>query len=255
VRPVNTNTATLLIAAAAITLTACGGQTPEDGGASTTTDAAELARLRTTVDALERRKTRLEDERQVKRLQHAFGYYIDRGLWDEAAELFADDGTIEIGLDGVYVGRERVREYLYAFGGGESGLPEGRLNEHLQIMPVITVAEDGASALGRWRAIILGGELGGEAYWGEGPYENRYVKDNGIWKIDQLHWYQTVVVPYEDGWQFNDDLNGGIWVSDRLPPDRPPSVRYDTWPATYLPPFHFPNPVTGQRSTATEAAR
>ena len=53
------------------------------------------------------------------------------------------------------------------------------------------------------------------------------------------------VVPYEGGWQVNEDVNGGKWVSGTLPPDRPPSVEYETWPGTYLPPFHFPNPVIG----------
>ena len=112
-------------------------------------------------------------------MQHAYGYYVDRALWDDVAALFADDGTIEIGLDGVYVGKERVREYLHALGGGRAGLVDGELNEHLQVMPVITVAADGRTAKARWRAITLTGELGGEAFWGEGPYENEYVKDGG----------------------------------------------------------------------------
>ena len=107
--------------------------------------------------------------------------------------LFADDGTIEIGLDGVYVGKARVREYLYALGGGRQGLVDGELNEHLQVMPVITVAADGLTAKARWRAITLTGELGGDAFWGEGPYENEYVKDGGVWKIKTLHWYQALL--------------------------------------------------------------
>ena len=61
---------------------------------------------------LTQRVERLEGHRAVKKLQRAFGYYVDRGLWSEAADLFADGGTIEIGLDGVYVGRERIAEYL-----------------------------------------------------------------------------------------------------------------------------------------------
>lgn len=217
-----------------------------DRPATDTDEAARLAQLRGTVEALERRRTRLEDERQIKRIQHAFGYYVDRGLWDEAADLFADDGTIEFGLDGVYAGRERVREYLHALGGGRAGLGEGTLNEHIQFMPVVTVAQDGTRAQARWRNIIMGGEHGGDAYWGEGPYENEYVKQDGVWKIARLHWFQTVVVPYEHGWMDHDDLNGGIWVSDELPPDRPPGMPYETWPNTFLPPFHFPNPVTGE---------
>ncbi len=206
-------------------------------------EAAQLEALAARVAALERRKGLVEDVNAIERLQHAYGYYVDRGLWDEVANLFADDGTLEIGLDGVYVGKARVREYLYALGGGRQGLLDGELNEHLQVMPVITVAPDGRSAQARWRAITLTGELGRDAFWGEGPYENEYVKSDGVWKIKTLHWYQALHVPYEGGWQTNPDPTGAKFVSSTLPPDRPPSVEYQTWPNTYVPPFSFPNPV------------
>ena len=85
--------------------------------------------------------------------------------------------------------------------------------------------------------------------WGEGPYENTYVKEDGVWKIMNLHWYQSMLVPYEGGWQVNEDPTGGIFVSDTLPPDAPPTVGYEIWPATYLPPFHFPNPVLGAEAS------
>ena len=29
-------------------------------------------------------------------------------------------------------------------------------------------------------------------------------------------------------------------------PDRPPTVAYDPYPGEFVPPFHYPNPVTGQ---------
>ncbi len=59
------------------------------------------------IDALTARVEKLEGTRAVKKLQMAFGYYVDRGLWGEAADLFTEDGTIEIGIDGVYVGKAR----------------------------------------------------------------------------------------------------------------------------------------------------
>ena len=237
-----------MIAAASLGLGACDN-TPDTAArgdaASASAATGELAALDARLAALERRKTRLEDIDAIKRLQRAYGYYVDEALWDEIANLFAADGSIEIGLDGVYVGRERVREYLYALGGGEAGLAAGEISEHMQVMPVITLAPDGQTAKGRWRAIIMAGTLGESAIWGEGPYENEYVKEDGIWKLDKVHWYQSVVVPYEGGWQVNEDVNGGRWVSAELAPDEPPSVEYETWPGTYLPPFHFPNPVLG----------
>ena len=61
------------------------------------------------IDALTSRVEKLEGTRAIKKLQRAFGFYIDRGLWPDAADLFSDDGTIEIGIDGVYAGKERIR--------------------------------------------------------------------------------------------------------------------------------------------------
>ncbi|HEX7237274.1 MAG TPA: nuclear transport factor 2 family protein [Gammaproteobacteria bacterium] len=226
----------ILASLVAVLLSACGREPSAE-------QAAAVEALEARVVALEQRKERIEDVNAIERLQHAYGYYADRGLWDEAANLFADDGTIEIGLDGVYVGKPRVREYLRAISGGREALTDGELGEHLQVMPVITLAPDGRTAKARWRAIILEGELGGEAFWGEGPYENEYVKDDGVWKIKALHWYQALYVPYEGGWQTKADPTGAKYVSNTLPPDRPPTVEYKTWPDTYLPPFSFPNPV------------
>jgi hypothetical protein len=188
---------------------------------------------------LEARATRIEDINAIKRLQRAFGYYYDEGLWDEMADLFATDATLEMGLDGVYRGRERIREYLWALGGGRRGRVAGELHEHLQLMPVITVHADGRTANGTWRDLILAGQLGKEAFWGEGPSENEYLKEDGVWKISKLHWFQTLLVPYATGWARSADVTGGIVLRDRPPPDAPPTVNYQPWPGAFTPPFHF----------------
>jgi hypothetical protein len=155
----------------------------------------------------------------------------------------AEDATFEYARDGLYRGKARIREYLLALNGGQQGLREGQLNESLQLMPVITLADDGQSAKARWRTIMLLGQMGGAAQWGEGPYENEYVKEDGVWKISKLHWFQTILVPYEGGWGRHEDVNKGIWVSETLPPDAPPTYDFGSWPTTFLPPFSFSNPV------------
>src|SRR5262249_41208670 len=58
---------------------------------------------------LVQRAQRLEDEQSVLNLQRAYGYYLDRGMWRQVADLFAPDGTREVGLAGVYAGRDRIR--------------------------------------------------------------------------------------------------------------------------------------------------
>jgi hypothetical protein len=234
-----------MMAGIAALAAACAGC----GASSYAADASAQSRisaLEQHIATLERETQRLEDVRAIKRLQRAFGYYFDAGDWDQMADLFAADGSIEMGLDGVYVGQARVRQYLHALGRGHQGLAPGELHEHLQLQPVIDLAADGRTAKGRWRDLILQGQYHERAEWGEGPYENEYVKDHGVWKVQRLHWYQTFVVPYDGGWARNKDVNGGRYVSGQLPPDRPPSERYETWPGVYIPPFHYPNPVTGK---------
>jgi hypothetical protein len=189
----------------------------------------------------------------VRRLQRAYGYYIDAGMWGDAADLFTRDGSIEHGLDGVYVGRERVREYLHALGGGTSGLNYGRIQECFQLQPVVTVAPDGSSARGRWRAFVLSGELGANAFWSEGPYENEYRKEDGCWRISKLHWYQTFCVPYAGGWARHVDANGGLYVGPRLAPDAAPTERYETWPGVHTPAFHY-SPASARDTTSTSAS-
>jgi hypothetical protein len=200
---------------------------------------AERAELSAQLLQLEQRKTRLADLQAIRKLQRTWGYYLDEGQWDEAADLFASDATIEFGLDGVYQGRDRIREYLRAMGGGRNGLAPGQLNEHFQLMPVITLGQDGHTARGTWRDIQLQGQRGVDAHWGEGPSENVYVKEDGVWKISSLHWFQTLHVPYEGGWAQHADDNAGHFVSTTLKPDAPSTIQYKTWPGAFTPPFHF----------------
>lgn len=240
----------------AAVLAACGPSAdrtaaPQEARAG---DAEAALSLAARIEALEVRADRAADVDAIKRLHAAYGFYLDEGLWDQAADLFADNGSIELGLDGVYVGRERVRAYLYHMGGLRAGLPAGRLNERMQVMPFVTLAPDGQSAKGRWREILMLGLYSETATWGEGPTEVEYVKENGFWKIKSLHWYESLLVPYEGGWRVNEDETDGVHVSPMLPPDAPPSVAYETWPGVYLPPFHFENPGVAPPPAAVSPA-
>jgi hypothetical protein len=202
---------------------------------------AEIAALTTRVE-------KLEGTRAVKKLQRSFGYYVDRGLWGEAADLFADDGTIEIGIDGVYVGKARIREYLQRLHGGKEGLIYGQLNEWITLQPAVFIARDGRSATARWRDQGMLGQYKKHAEWRDGIYENTYVKQDGVWKIRSLHLYVNFVVPYEKGWARLKPGEGLVQseASKAFPADRGPTVRYKAFPETQVPPFQAPNPVTGK---------
>ncbi len=211
-------------------------------------DSAHIAPLEAKVAALAAEAGRIEDANAVKKLQRAFGYYIDKGFWDEAADLFAADATFETGVDGVYVGKAHIRELLIRQGGGHPGpgLPYGQFNHHMQLQPVVHIEADGRTAKGRWRELALLGQFQKSAEWGDGIYENEYVKDNGVWKIQKLHYYPNFVAPYKGGWVTLKPVSGD-WKSDTaksFPADRPPTVTYEPYPNVYTPPFHYKDPVT-----------
>jgi SnoaL-like domain len=220
---------------------------PGEKSVATSSRAAQVA-------ALEARVDRIKDSNDIKRLQRAYGFYLDKGQFDEMADLFAADASVEYENEGVYVGQDRIREYLHRLSGNRNGLIEGQINNHLLLQPVVHVADDGLTAKARWRALIQTGQYRQRASWGEGPYEIEYVKDDSVWKIKKLHWYVTFVAPYEDGWVRVKpvDARVGAFVKD-FPPDKPPSESYKPFPAAYLPPYHYDNPVTGKRRV-TEAA-
>lgn len=202
------------------------------------------------IDALTQRVEKLEGIRAVKKLQRAFGFYVDRGLWGEAADLFTDSGTIEIGLDGVYVGRDRIEEYLRRLHGGQEGLIYGQLNEWITLQPAISVAADGRSATARWRDQGMLGQYKQHAEWRDGIYENAYEKGaDGIWRIKSLHLYVNYLAPFEKGWARLKQGEGlaPSEASRSFPADRPPTHQYKPFPDVQIPPFQAPNPVTGKK--------
>ena len=121
-------------AGAAVLATAACATLPEE-------DAARASALADRVATLTAETQTLEDVAAVKRLQRAYGYYIDKGFWDEAADLFAADATFETGVDGVYVGQDSIRALIVAQGGGNPGpgLPFGQYNHRMQLQPVVTI--------------------------------------------------------------------------------------------------------------------
>jgi hypothetical protein len=228
-------------AVALLGLTAVGGDSLAQDRVE---DLDRLAMLEDRLASLEDEVQLLEDAQSIKRLQRAYGYYLDKGLSGEIAELFADDATVEIGQSGVYVGKPRVAEYYRHVLG--AGLESGRLSNHMVIQGVVNVADDGITAKGRWRAFMQLGEHGESATWGDGPYENEYVKQDGIWKFSKVHWFGTVIAPYDPGWHKAPMPLPG--PSEELPPDRPPSEVYQSYPSAHLPAYHYDNPVSGREA-------
>jgi len=209
---------------------------------------AQSASVDAEIVALTDRVEVLEGTRAVQKLQRAFGYYMDRGLWGEAADLFADSGSVELGIDGVYVGKDRIREYLKRLHGNQEGLIYGQLNEWITLQPAVSVAKDGMTATARWRDHGMLGQFKKHAEWRDGIYENTYVKEGGVWKIKALHLYVNFVAAYEKGWARLKPGEGLVksQAAVDFPADRAPTVQYRPFPEVQIPPFQAPNPVTGK---------
>ncbi|MFC7401368.1 nuclear transport factor 2 family protein [Citricoccus sp. GCM10030269] len=229
----------------------------------------------TDLEDLARRVAILEAQQAVRTLQHQYGYYLDKCLYQEVVDLFADDGSVffcgahYLGKEGVrrlYVGRFRER-----FTDGLNGPVFGFLLDHPQHQDVVTVSDDGQSARARFRSLMQAGlhEQAKDTFrgtasmeqWFEGGlYENEYVKVDGVWKIKTLNYRPFWHGDYAKGWARTEPHAFRPTVTypeDPFGPDTISDGGYEFFPNTEVFPFHYPHPVTGQtvESEDNEAAR
>ena len=130
---------------------------------------------------------------------NAYGYYLDRGMLDDAADLFADDALIEQGGQGSWRGHEGVTRFLTRF--GPAGLVEGELSDRLQLMPMANVAADGSMALVRNIELAMTGQHGGEGQWQVVMQTFLLRPDaNGHWRIALMHHNPVMRSTVADGW-------------------------------------------------------
>lgn len=187
----------------------------------------------------------LRDEQQIENLQRIYGYYIDRAHWDQVADLFTADGSVEYAQQGVYQGQASIRTFLALQ--GQQGLKDGWLNDHVQEQSIVTVAPDGLTARIRSREWGMLGVYQQSGQWSDGIFENALVKENGVWKFSTLHYYPTYITDYDKGW--GEDAQPAPGINAAQPPDAPPSEVYAIYPKAHVPAFHYLNPVTGADTT------
>ena len=146
----------------------------------------DLAAIQVRMTQLENHLHKARAIRDIKRLQYSYAHYAELGLWLDLGDLFATNGVAHY-AQGDFRGPESLRKfYLQELGRGQLGLAEGRIYPHIMIQPVVTVAEDGKTARGRWHVIAMLGSYGASASWAGVVYENRYVFEDGVWKISEL---------------------------------------------------------------------
>ena len=214
-------------------------------------------------ERLLQRVSLLEDTQAVRSLHFKYGYYMDKGLYDEVVDLFSDRCEVRF-MGGIYRGKAGARR-LYCgrfrpvFTGGLNGPVDGLLLDHMQLQDIVNVAPDGTTAKGRFRCFLLGGfHVSRDVprpglprqWWEAGVYENEYVKEVGVWKIKVLNYNLTLQADYETGWAnhrpsvggFREDIPGRSGRPGRNFRRCPRAA----WPHTFVIPFHYPHPVTGK---------
>jgi hypothetical protein len=227
---------------------------------TTTTDLSTLARQ---VEQLANEVGLLNDVQAIRKLQHAYGYYLDKCLYDEVVDLFGPQGEVRF-MGGVFKGKPGLRR-LYCerfrrnFTGGHNGPVYGFLLDHLQLQDIVDVAPDRATARGRFRCFMQAGshETKQDApphmpaqWWEGGIYENQYVREDGVWKILVLNYTAVYHGLYESGWAHTPPqfvpFFSETFPDNPVGPDALVEPRPVIWPETSVVPFHYVHPVTGK---------
>jgi hypothetical protein len=156
-------------------------------------------RSKATLVSLQQRIAALNDEDKVRNLQNAYGYYVNRRMWDDVVDLFAAKSAIEFGGVGLYDGKAGVRRAMERM--GPQGLSHGQLNDRPLFDTVVTIAPGGTEAHARGLELGMLGEADkGEAYWEVNVFDNRFVKEGGVWKIREMRLFPLMRAAYDQGW-------------------------------------------------------
>lgn len=160
--------------------------TPEHLGVTIPPSALQAAAKVPSLGNLTARLQQLEDETAVLNLQNTYGYYMERKMWDDVADLFGSGGA-------------QMRKDLEARFGAPK-LKTGELWEHVNFGTVVTIARDGRSANARSVELRQLGQLNEYQRWELGTYENEFVKESGVWRFKAVHYSPRWIGNYEDGW-------------------------------------------------------
>jgi hypothetical protein len=173
--------------------------TIEESGIPLPPAAGAAPRATATLAELEARIQRLNDEDSVRNLQHAYGYYVDRKMWDDVVDLFAADPAVELGGAGTFKGKSGVRQFLERM--GPAGLGHGQMNDRPLFDTIVQVLPGGAEAIASGIEMGMLGEADkGTASWEFTAFRNRFVKEGGLWKLRELRLYPLMVADYAAGW-------------------------------------------------------
>jgi hypothetical protein len=206
-----------------------------------------IEELEAKIKALEKKVRILEDIEEIKKLQKAYGYYLEHGMAEQLIDLFYDGPEANLLIArGEFRGKESIKRFFLNLPGPND--PEF-LHQVMQLSGIIDVASDGKTAQGRWYgfgATAIPAEEGVYQWWMNGVYENDYIKENDRWKIKRIRWCTIFNAPFKEGWVApSRQVATGIKMKRPLDvSDGPPENTM--YPSGFVCPFHYKNPVSGR---------
>ncbi len=178
---------------------------------------------------------------EVNKMQNIYGYYADRKMWDDVADLFLEDAVLEIAGLGIYEGADSIRRGLER--DGPVGLQTGQVHDQVQMHTVVAVDPNGVEARARgmqWG--FLTPELG-KASFMISTFQNRFLLKDGIWQISEMRIYPQMHADYSQGW--HKDVTVTQVPTGDFAPDRLSAASNSPQSSPVIPEF-FINPVTGR---------
>jgi len=103
--------------------------TPDSVGVPIPAPSVPAPRTNQRAEDLFGRIQALNDEDDVRNVQHSYGAYVDRRMWSDVVDLFTADGTLQIAGVGTFKRSAGIRQALEQTMGPE-GLAQFILNEH-----------------------------------------------------------------------------------------------------------------------------
>lgn len=215
---------------------------------------ARIEALEKQVKAQEKQLAVLQDIEAIKKLQKAYGYYVEHMMYQEIVDCFSDSPDVLLDwLEGKYLGKEGVRKYFEFM----KSAPMDFMHQVMQIAGVVDIDPDGQTARGRWYAfggIFIPREGNVRRSFVSGIYENRYIKENGVWKILAIKWVIPYAVRIAGEWAMPEDVNRPYLAGQFRGPR--PDIDIDRNDQRYLSgyifPFHYKHPVTGKETSEGE---
>jgi hypothetical protein len=219
-----------------------------------------IEELTAKVQYLEKKVQTLEDIEDIKKLQRAYGFYLEHWMAEDIIDCFADGPDTELLVAaGHYIGKDSIRDFFHH---GKKDVGEVRrapggefMHQVMQLSGVVHVANDNKTAKGRWYGFganvfpVENNKL--NPGWMDGVYEVDYIKQNGKWRMMKVQWCMTFHAPWRASFVPTDRIVD--YKMDR-PYERKSDLRPEgapeetLWPSGFICPFHFDNPATGRKA-------